>query len=108
MISREWRVFGIGLGIFVAATFLYEMIGLFRSLSQAEGGMETGAVLSVIFMIVVTFGVIAVIGGGLWWTLRSAARRSPDQAPESPRTGDAESLSGNAPSGQSAARAEDR
>ncbi len=70
MIPREWRAFGIGFGLLVAAIFVWEIVGLIGSVSRAEEGMETGAVLSILFMIAATLGVVVVIGGGLWRALR--------------------------------------
>ncbi len=102
MIPREWRAFGIGFGVLVAAVFVWEIVGLIGSVTRAEAGMETGAVLSVLFMIAATLGVVVVIGGGLWRAHRRAGRAEPPAGRAEPPGGQAEPPGGQAdPLGES-------
>lgn len=71
--GRAWRRFGIALGVGVIAVFLYEIVGLVRTLLESSG-VERGAVWAILLMILVTFLAVGLIGGGLARAIRRAGR----------------------------------
>lgn len=79
--GRAWRRFGIALGVGVAAVFLYEMVGLVRTLLQSSG-VERGAVWAILLMILVTVLAVGLIGGGLARAIRREGESGEPGPPE--------------------------
>lgn len=85
------RRIGWALAVGAAAVVLYEVGALVASAVGGAGGMDRGAVWTILLMIFVTFGTVGGIGWGLYRTLRDrdaadAGERSPADG-ERPRGG---------------------
>lgn len=64
------RRLGWALALGAAAVVLYEVGALVASALGGPGGMDRGAVWTILLMIFVTFGTVGGIGWGLYRTLR--------------------------------------
>lgn len=77
------RRVGWALALGGAAIVLYELVALVRSGIAGPGGMERGAVWTILLMILVTFLTVAGIGWGLYRAIRDRdrTREPPDPGP---------------------------
>lgn len=60
------RGLGVGLGVGATIVVFYEVWALVRFLAGGEGGLERGAVWTILLMIAVTFLTVGGIGWGLY------------------------------------------
>lgn len=65
---------GVSLGVGSVAVVAYELVGLVSALDSSAGGVERGATLTILLMIVVTFLTVGGIGYGLYRAVRGRAR----------------------------------
>lgn len=61
----SWKVLALVLAAGVLVIFVYHLASLLGAFESMKDGFETGALWAILFMIGVTFGTIALIGGGL-------------------------------------------
>lgn len=90
----SWKVLALVLAAGVLVVFVYHLASLLGAFGNMEAGFETGALWAILFMIAVTFGTIALIGGGLAATGEG-------------RDGRKEAETGDAPDGAAEGRALD-
>lgn len=62
---------GIGLGVGSVVVVAYELYGLVSSLGVAGDGVERGATITILLMILVTFATVGGIGYGLFRSVRT-------------------------------------
>lgn len=66
----SWKLLAGVLAGGVLVVFLYHIASLVGAFARLEAAFDRGAVWTILFMIAVTFGTLAVIGGGLAASLR--------------------------------------
>lgn len=81
--DRGWMLFGAALLGGVVLVFLVEIVSLVASFGDVSGGMERGALWTILFMIFATFLAVGVIGGGLFRAIRASGRQGPGGEPAS-------------------------
>lgn len=67
------RRLGAALAVGAALVVLVELASLVRALAGESDPLESGALWTILLMILVTFGTVAAIGWGLYLAIRDSA-----------------------------------
>lgn len=78
------RLLGWVLAVGAVLVVLVELVNLVRALAGDADPLETGALWTILLMILVTFGTVGAIGWGLYRAIRQTSREGGE------RTGDDE------------------